>query len=562
VNASVGAAPGGGWPAEPKLGGAWPSEGWRELVIVLAASAMLTAALTYPLAFRLGDVGRADQSDGQWSIWIVAWVARTLVVDPLHVFDANIFYPHRSTLAYSEANLGAGLVAVPAYWATRNPYAAHNFAVLVSFLIAGVGMYYLVRYLVGDRRAAAVSAVCFAFCPHVFAHLAQVHALMTLWIPFVMLAFHRLSDRSTPGRGAALGLAMAAQAVWSGYYGVFVLLMVSFAVFVTAGMRGLWTVRRYWSSLGVGAIVAIALVAPLYVPYAELQAGGFKRTLEDAGSYAANWSSYLASSAAAHAWLLQFLPRWSEVNFPGVVATFFGIAGMFLARSGREREIVAVYGGLTALAFWASFGPSAGLYTVLHTAVPVFSWLRVPSRFGLIVTFGLAVLAALAVKRLLSASRHATLAGAAIAALAVVELRVPLDLPRAIPVAPVYRVLATLPRGPVIEMPFYYPEVGLYQHTKYMLASTSHWMPLVNGYSDFIPADFREHVMTLAPFPSRDALKILQPMNVRYAVFHLNGYNTENRNDVITRLAELAPYFRPLYADEHTRLYEIVGFPK
>ena len=105
-------------------------------------------------------------------------------------------------------------------------------------------------------------------------------------------------------------------------------------------------------------------------------------------------------------------------------------------------------------------------------------------------------------------------------------------MPRVPPVAPAYRMLATLPRGPVIEMPFFYPAVGLFQHAKYMLASTSHWMPLVNGYSDFIPPDFRDHVMTLAPFPSRDAFKILEPGRVRYAVFHMNGYNTENRNEV------------------------------
>jgi hypothetical protein len=129
------------------------------------------------------------------------------------------------------------------------------------------------------------------------------------------------------------------------------------------------------------------------------------------------------------------------------------------------------------------------------------------------------------------------------------------------PVSPAYRALAALPRGPVIELPFYYPEVGLFQHAKYMLASTSHWMPLVNGYSDYIPPDFRDHVMTLAPFPSRDGLKILEPDHVRYAMFHLNGYNASNRGDVLMRLRELASYFKPLYEDEQTRLYEIVGFP-
>jgi len=125
----------------------------------------------------------------------------------------------------------------------------------------------------------------------------------------------------------------------------------------------------------------------------------------------------------------------------------------------------------------------------------------------------------------------------------------------------VYRVLATLPRGAVIEMPFFYPAVGLFQHTKYMVASTTHWMPLVNGYSDYIPPDFYDHVMTLAPFPSRDGFKVLEPGRVRYAVFHLYGYNDENRRDVVARLEQFAPYLRPLYQDEATRLYEIVVFP-
>src|SRR5205814_6885319 len=121
--------------------------GWRELAAVLLIGAALTVALMYPIAFRIGHVGRVDNGDGQLSIWNVAWVARTLVVDPRHVFDANIFYPHSGTLAYSEANLGAGALAIPVYWATRNPYAAHNFVVLVAFLLTAIGMYYLVRHL-------------------------------------------------------------------------------------------------------------------------------------------------------------------------------------------------------------------------------------------------------------------------------------------------------------------------------------------------------------------------------------------------------------------------------
>ena len=108
------------------------------------------------------------------------------------------------------------------YWATGNPHAAHKFAVLMSFVLSATCTYYLVRYLVGDRRAAVVAAICFGYCPYVFSHLPHVHLLMTAGFPLSMLAFHRVADRPTPWRGAALGLAMAAQAFFCGYYAVFV----------------------------------------------------------------------------------------------------------------------------------------------------------------------------------------------------------------------------------------------------------------------------------------------------------------------------------------------------
>src|SRR5215472_6495493 len=141
----------------------------RELAIVMLGFAVLTVVMTGPLAFHLGTLARIDNGDAQFSIWNVAWVARTLVVDPFHVYDANILYPHRWTLAYSETNLGAGLLAIPVYWLTKSPYAAHNFVLLVSFVLAGTAMYCLVRYLVGDWRAAAIGGIAFAFCPYVFA---------------------------------------------------------------------------------------------------------------------------------------------------------------------------------------------------------------------------------------------------------------------------------------------------------------------------------------------------------------------------------------------------------
>jgi hypothetical protein len=536
---------------------------FRELALVLLGFGALTVALTSPLAFHLGAVGRVDNADGQLSIWNVAWVARTLVVDPLHVFDANIFYPHRWTLVYSETNLGAGALAIPIYWATRNPYAAHNFVLLLSFVLSGSGTYYLVRYLVNDRRAAAIAAICFAYCPYMFGHTPHIQLLMSAGLPLGQLAFHRLADQPGARRGAVLGLTMATQALFCGYYAVFVTLMVGFCVLGVAAIRRLWTDPRYWSAIAVAAAVAIAVAVPLYLPYLSLQrATDFARSLDDARRYSADWRTYLASGSPAHAWMLKLIGHWGEFLFPGFVASVFGLAGAavgWFAR-GRLRELSVLYASLGALACWASLGPRAGLYSALYSAIPVFTLLHAPSRFGLVVALTLSVLAGIALSALLARVSRPTVVAIVIALAATAELVVPLHFPRAEPIETAYRVLAALPRGAVIELPVYSPRFA-FLRARYMLSSTAHWMPLVDAYSDYIPQDFNDQVEILGDFPTEASLKLLEAIRVKYAVFHVAVYGPGSRDQLRGRLKERSSNLVQRYADEQVELYEILGSP-
>ena len=156
-------------------------------------------------------------------------------------YDANIFHPHRDTLAFSEANLGAGVLAVPAWIATRNPFAAHNVVVLFAFAASVVFTWLLARRLTGDGPAAATAAALFAFCPYVFAHTAHIQLLMIAGIPMCMLAFHRLVDAPSPGRGVVLGVALAVLALSSAYYGISAGLTIGYATLYYAWSRRLWT---------------------------------------------------------------------------------------------------------------------------------------------------------------------------------------------------------------------------------------------------------------------------------------------------------------------------------
>lgn len=546
--------------------------GLAEATALVLAALALTTVLTYPLVFALDRVGRVNTDDGRWSIWVVAWVAHALTSAPLGVYDANIFYPHRNTLAFSEANLGAGAIGAPVWWLTRNPYATHNVVVIISFIVSVAGAYYLVRYLTGSRHAAAVAGVMYAFCPFVFARTAHIQLMLIGGLPFCMLAFHRLVDRPTVGRAVALGALLSAQALSCAYYGVFAGLMVGLGALWFATSRHLWTNRDYWIGIALAACVCVGLTLPFFYPYIDVQREqGFARTLDDARMYSANAGAWLASSAWAHRWWLPALGNFSEVLFPGVLATALGVAGFWigtLRRGAGEarpvgRDVVLFYATVIAITVWASFGPDAGLYTALFKVVPLFSFLRAPARMGIMAALGLTVLAGVALATVLASRPRRTLIAVALAIVVAAELMTaPLvALREAEPVPSAYRVLAMLPRGPVAEFPYFYRRGDFPRHAYYMLGSTAHWQPLINGYSDHIPEDFREQVVPLSSFPTRESFLLLGTIGARYVVFHLNLYDSRSRERVLERLQTYGRYLRPLVQEDNVWLYEIVDWP-
>ncbi len=553
-----------------------------------ALAILLTTAFTYPIAPRLGSVGRFDTGDGHWSIWCVAWVAHALATDPADLYDANIFVPHTDTLAYSENNIVAGVLGLPAYVATGNPYATHNLSMLLGIGLAFVGCYLLARYLTGDTGASIVAAIGFAFCPFLFARTAHIQLMLFFGLPVAMLALHRLVDAPSIGRGIGLGLALAVQALACGYYGIFAGLLSALGLPFFALTRGRWREVRYWASGVVAAATAIGLVVPFFLPYLRVQGElGFTRSVEEAAFYSADIQAWLASSAWAHRWMLPLLGHWNEVLFPGALTLVGGLVGAALAwRAARSagtttatttttapnaggpvpprRDVLAFYAISGGLAFWISFGPAAGLYRVLFAAIPVFSFLRAPSRVAIVVVLALAVLFAsgLAVAWARLAPRPRAWTAAALATLMCAELfTAPLGVREAPPVASAYRHLATLRRSAVLELPFFYERSDYPRHARYMSASGWHWQPLINGYSDHIPLEFRDLAPRMHGFPSEASFAELRNRRARYVVIHLDLYGRRDRERLLERLTAYRDNLTLLNDDGDIRLYEITTWP-
>ena len=548
----------------------------RRTIVLCTLSIAASVIMTWPLVTGLNRLGRtANSGDARVSVWNVAWVAHALLTDPGDLFDANIFHPHRNTLAFSEANLAAGVIGLPAWWFTRNPETAHNVVVLFTFAASVVTMWLFARRLTGDAWAAATSAVLFAFCPFLFSHTAHIQLLMAAGLPLSLLMVHRLADAPSPRKGIDLGIALAAQALGCAYYGIFAGFMVGYVALFLAYARGLWRSPRYWIALAIGVVLSMLLVAPAFAHYLRLQdETGFGRSLEDAAPYSAYVRSYLASAAHAHNWLLPIIKDWNhEVLFPGFLAIILAAIGVVKVMRGSAsldasapevstaRETVLLYGSLGALAFWASLGPRAGLYSLLFKTIPVFSLLRAPGRTGIIVVLILALFAAFGVRAL--RRRTSTPIAVACCAAALLEMNgIPIDWREARPISPVYDVLAGMPRGAVAEFPFYERRIDFYIHTIYMVNSTRHWQPLLNGYSDYIPPDFRELALVLASFPSRESFEAMKQRRTRYIVIHRDLYGAQTMPLIEARLQEFRPYLRPVAADDRVQIYEIVAWPR
>ena len=118
----------------------------------------------------------------------------------------------------------------------------------------------------------------------------------------------------------------------------------------------------------------------------------------------------------------------------------------------------------------------------------------------------------------------------AVAAVNVEAFRGPVPYVRAPEPSSVYDTLAALPHGVVAEMPFWWRPIDVPRNANYMLDSTRHWKPLLNGYSGFTPESYRKRADILWYFPFRAAsFEELDRAGVSYVVLHLPEYGSQRR---------------------------------
>ena len=484
----------------------------------------LTICQTWPLATAPGRLTRHDNGDAILNEWAIAWVAHQLPRDPLHLFDANIFYPEPETLALSEHLLLQGVLAMPLLAGGLSTTLVHNLVLLAGLALSGWAMYLVIVRWTGDSLAGLVAGSLYAFNAHLMTRTAHLQAMHVEFLPLAVLALDRVLERPTARRALGLAAAFVLQSLASFY-----LLVFTAVALVAAGLSRPvdWWGARFRPrllALGGAAGLSVLLLLPFLLPYARAHERGLVRPVEEMLKFSAWGRDYLSSGGWLHfrLWGERLWTPDSTALFPGIAGALLAAAALGSGLAWRDRR-ARMWLALGLAGFVLSFGPQVPGYRGLVTLFPLLEGVRAPVRFGLLPLAAVAALGGFVLARWRQAAGF-TRRSTAVAVLVLVVVngeafRGPRVYTPALEIPGVYDVLRSYPRAVVADFPMARPS-AIFRNARYMLYSTRHWHPILTGYSGFLPPGYEQRWMRVNQFPKDTALAALVDLGVTHVVVH------------------------------------------
>ena len=502
----------------------------RKLGFVIILFLFVVAFGTWPQIRYFHSV--PDLGDPLFSTWRLAWVAHQLPRAPWSLFDANIFYPERLTLAYSDAIIVPALFSAPLFWLGSHPLTIYTLLLLSAFTLSGVSMFLLVRALTGRSIAAAVAGIMFTLYPYRFEHYSHLELQMTMWMPVALWALHRTMARGRLADGLATGVAFGLQTLSSLYSGLF------FAIYLIPLTVVLWFSRRCPREplrQLVGAItVASIMIAPVAAVYLSSRKVTGEREPTAVRYYSAEARDYLSPHVTS-----RLYGRWAEGGrperhlFPGLTPVLLSVVALWPPVSAVR--IAYAVGLMTA--FNGSLGFNGTIYRWLYEHFLPFRGLRAPARLSLLVGLSLSILSGYGVARILERwpSRQ-RLITAVLTVLVITDLSPRLHLEPVWSSPPaIYDAIGALPKPVILALPI--REGQSAYDGRYLYFSTFRWYALVNGTSGYFPSSYFDLLREIDGFPNNASIDYLRSRGVNYIAVHGAFYDTAEYTAIVKALA-------------------------
>jgi hypothetical protein len=555
----------------------------KEWSAALALYLVLTAAMTWPFASRLHTI---DAGDSAFFVWAIGWQTHAINTDPASLPHGNFYAPSRYTYFMDEPVLGTGLLVLPLSWFTDDAILLFNVARLLTWILTGLFTWRFARDLGWSNVASLATGAFFAFSPIRVDQISHLSTLGTQWMPLVYLFGRRFCLSPNPGDAVRTGLFFALSFLACGYHGLFFAVLLPLSLLPLVDWKE-W--RRVVANFGVAVVTAALFLYPLYrLSRAALEPLGFERSNVDTLKYAASIETFFAASRWNRVWGgLTEAWRGDPSNlFPGLIVLGLAATAVWSwrKRDTFERRLGLALVVLVIAAAALALGPEVrfrgaslfpGPFALLREVVPVFTNIRATSRAGIFFAFALAMLAGMGLDRW----RTNRIAVVAALGLFLLEARIaPIPTPSitnivdsrdAIP--PVYEWLKAQPHGTVLsELPsksaadYSRPS---FHDSIYMVRSTIHWLPLVNGFAGAETPMIRRFRETAPSFPDSESLDAMKAAGTKLVVVHMRGFGPNHRERIEAevlrmkdRLREVARFANADRADiDVDVVYELDG---
>jgi hypothetical protein len=390
-----------------------------QLYVVLAHT-LLTLVLTYPLIFRLTTHVIGPPEDNLQSLWNLWWVKQALLELHTHPYHTDyLFYPQGASLAFHTLSLFNSVLSIPLQL-IFNRITCYNLLILLSFVLAGWGMYLLAYQLTAHAGASFIASLVFAYSPYHFAHAEHHLQLSSIqFIPFFVLYLLRLFEHPRLKHALIAGGFLFLAALCSWYYLMYLAIFSTiFIIYQSTGRPHRYLNRRFLGWFLVMFLFFGMLVSPFVYPL-------LKDKLSGTHYFSKNLQLWFSADAAAF-----FIPppahplapnsfnelytklggnTWEATVFLGYSVLL--LTGYSVYKLSWKKTGPWVISGIAFALF--SLGPRLHVmgkiifpdmpmpYWLIHQ-IPLLRMISTPSRFVVMVTLSLAVLVGYGVKRILS----------------------------------------------------------------------------------------------------------------------------------------------------------------
>ncbi|MCH7229722.1 hypothetical protein L0U85_02440 [Glycomyces sp. L485] len=399
-----------------------------EWTLAALAGALLSVAMTWPLARDVHKVIPHDTGDPLLLTYILGWVGHSLRENPADIWDTNSFWPTTDSYLFTDTLLGyapAALLATD----TTSALIVYNVLYMGTFALAFLGAYALLRQLGARAAGSAVAAAAFAYAPW---KLGQAGHLQVLSCGGIVLALAMLArghgwslrggfkpERQRPGWILAGWLVALWQfSIGAGLGVPFVYLLLAIGVVVGC----FWLVKRpklRWQTFaanGLGGVVfslGVLWIADKHAVVARAYPEA-ARDYEYIGWFSPTWQSFIIAPEESRLWGAAHEAARADLTWPPEQALLVGFTLLSLALAGllwsswsRWQRFWLALGVFVTMAL--AMGPNflddgAWAWKPLYDYVPGFDAIRTPGRTVLYMTLLLAVLAAGTLTRIADAA--------------------------------------------------------------------------------------------------------------------------------------------------------------